>query len=48
MLEKNLKVIIAHLNNNIEEENNAIKDMLNVSEDELFDKKEFKYKKIES
>ncbi len=32
MIEKNLKVITAHLNNNTEEKNNAIKEMLNVSE----------------
>lgn len=43
MMEKNLKVITAHLNENTEEKNNAIKEILNVPEDELFDKSEFKF-----
>lgn len=43
MIEKNLKIITSHLNDNKEEKNNAIKDMLSVPEDELFDKTEFNF-----
>ena len=43
MLDKNLKVITAHKNNNIEEKNKILKEIVSTPTDELFDKNEFEF-----